>query len=58
MFKVLEKKDAQAKIYTVYDIKENILENMVGEKRHLILFLIYKNQEWQWVNADTYIPIG
>lgn len=53
MFKVY-KKDDKNRSYTVYDTKSVVISTKC---KAMTEFLIYVDNQWQWVYANDYIPV-
>jgi len=42
---------------TCYDIRESDIHDGKGRRLpNVIEFLVYKNNQWEWVNAELYEP--
>jgi hypothetical protein len=52
MFKVY-KKDDRGRAYTVYDTKSVVISD---KSKSMTEFLMYIDNQWQWVYANDYVP--
>ena len=53
MFKVY-KKEIRDHAYTVYDTKSVVIST---KSKALTEFLMYIDNQWQWVYANDYVPV-